>query len=198
MIKKLILDLHPTQISVGYQQVHEKSKKLSKLESLHEYLETHPVPIIIGPKSALYIIDHHHLCCALDNIGKDKVFIKVVEDWSSYEHNRFWKEMQEHKYVWMYDENGKELCLDTYLKVVPKTIKDLKNDPYRSIAGVIRKMGIYKKDWTPFSEFTWANFLRKHMDLKHDKTIKKFSEDELDKAISLSKSDTALGLPGLV
>jgi len=197
-IKERIIVLNPTQIAVGYQQVHEKTKKLKKKSNaeLEEYLIYHQVPVIKGPHDALFLIDHHHLCCAAHDIGIKKVYIKVVNDWSDLPNHEFWSRMQEHNYIWLYDDNGKALDIETFLHLLPKTIKDLKNDPYRSMAGVIRKLEVYKKDWTPFSEFKWANFLRDHMELDHSKSITKFPTHQVDKAVELATSHASYGLPG--
>jgi len=41
---------------------------------------------------------------------------------------------------------------------------DLADDPYRSVAGELRRQGGFAKDTTPFSEFLWADFLRRRID----------------------------------
>ena len=53
---------------------------------------------------------------------------------------------------------------------------DLKDDPFRSLAGELRRAGGFAKDTTPFSEFLWADFLRRKMS-------RKSVEDNFDKAI---------------
>ena len=45
-------------------------------------------------------------------------------------------------------------------KAVPKWVTDLIDDPFRSLAGELRRAGGFPKDTTPFSEFLWADFLR--------------------------------------
>ena len=57
-----------------------------------------------------------------------------------------------------------------------KTVADLKDDPFRSLAGELRRVGGFAKDTTPFSEFLWADFLRRKMS-------RKGVEDNFDKAI---------------
>ena len=44
-----------------------------------------------------------------------------------------------------------------------KAVTDLVDDPFRSLAGELRLAGGYAKDTTPFSEFLWADFLRRRM-----------------------------------
>jgi hypothetical protein len=195
-MKEKVMSLHPTQIAVGYQQVAEKYERLDKKskKDLQEYLETHHVPVVKGYDNKLFIIDHHHLCCALHRIDPDfKVYIDIVVDLSHLSYIDFWKTMYEKKYVWLYDENGKELSLEEFPRRLPGNILGLQNDPYRAMAGVVRKLGAYEKDWTPFAEFTWANFLRNkvHLDPK-DVSIRQFHEEDIKKAFVLIQNEKKL------
>jgi hypothetical protein len=45
-------------------------------------------------------------------------------------------------------------------------VSGLKDDPFRSLAGELRRAGGFAKDTTPFSEFLWADFLRRKMSRK--------------------------------
>src|SRR5215470_10804037 len=45
-------------------------------------------------------------------------------------------------------------------------IANLVDDPFRSLAGELRRAGGFAKDTTPFSEFLWADFLRRRMKRK--------------------------------
>ena len=47
---------------------------------------------------------------------------------------------------------------------IPKSIEDMADDPFRSLAGALRRKGGYAKDTTPFSEFLWADFLRRRIE----------------------------------
>ena len=49
---------------------------------------------------------------------------------------------------------------------LPKSVTELKDDPFRSLAGELRRVGGFAKDTTPFSEFLWADFLRRQMSRK--------------------------------
>ena len=41
-----------------------------------------------------------------------------------------------------------------------QAVEDMNDDPYRSLAGALRRRGGFAKDATPFSEFVWADFFR--------------------------------------
>lgn len=178
-----ILNLHPTQIAIGFQQVLEKRKKLEKLDDkkLDEYLESHHVPVV-KHNNKLYIIDHHHLCNALDDMHIHKVYINIIEDYSELHKDDFWNMMKNKNYIWLFDEHGVKINLEKFLEILPRNIKEMKNDPYRSLAGILKNLGIYKKDWTPYSEFVYANLFREHIVLLDDD---KFSDQIIYKATQL-------------
>jgi hypothetical protein len=76
---------------------------------------------------------------------------------------------------------------------VPKRITALVDDPYRSLAGELRRSGGFAKDTTPFSEFLWADFLRRRIK-------RKLVEDDfsaaLNRALKLARSGETDFLPG--
>lgn len=190
-----INQLHPTQLMVGYQQVNEKVNQIKHLKhkKIEEYLDKHIVPIIIGPDGKMFIIDHHHFCYAAHIANIDNVYGTIVKDWSNCaSHDEFWDLMIDHHYIWLCDTDGIKLNISQYLLQLPNLIKDLKDDPYRSLAGIIRKSGGYNKDLTPFSEFHWANFFR----IKIPQL--KLTKETIDYALYLSKSEDAKNLPGYI
>jgi len=69
----------------------------------------------------------------------------------------------------------------------------MEDDPYRSLAGELRFAGGYAKDTTPFSEFLWADALRRRVD---SKTIKDDPDTALEQALAFAKSSAASYLPG--
>ena len=67
------------------------------------------------------------------------------------------------------------------------------DDPYRSLAGELRRAGGFAKDTTPYSEFLWADFLRPRIKRK---TIDKDFAAAAENALALAKSTKANYLPG--
>jgi hypothetical protein len=47
---------------------------------------------------------------------------------------------------------------------IPSSIADLQDDPFRSLAGALRRKGGFAKNKALFSEFLWADYLREHID----------------------------------
>jgi hypothetical protein len=76
---------------------------------------------------------------------------------------------------------------------IPNAITGLINDPYRSLAGALRRAGGYAKDATPFSEFLWADFMRRR--IKRSVVEKKFQRS-LKTALAAAKTPEARYLPG--
>jgi hypothetical protein len=72
-------------------------------------------------------------------------------------------------------------------------VVDLKDDPFRSLAGELRRVGGFAKDTTPFSEFLWADFLRRRLARK---SVEDNFGKAMEKALALAKSKEAVYLPG--
>jgi hypothetical protein len=78
-------------------------------------------------------------------------------------------------------------------KDIPKSVAALVDDPFRSLAGELRRAGGFAKDTTPFSEFLWADFLRRRMKRK---SVERDFPLAIKKAKELAKSKDADYLPG--
>ncbi len=191
-----IKDLHPTQIAVGYQQVYEKERKIKKLDKSDRktFLKDRPVPVVIGPCRKMYLVDHHHLCRAAYNLDIESVYVNVIDNCEDMSDEDFWDHMANKEYIWLHNNDGRVLTLDEFLKLLPRHIKDLKDDPYRSIAGVVRKQGGYQKVTKPFTEFVWADYFRQRIDLPA--ISRDFPQDVINTALKLAKLPETSHLPG--
>ncbi|TMJ46886.1 MAG: chromosome partitioning protein ParB, partial [Alphaproteobacteria bacterium] len=117
-----------------------------------EYLGKHMIPVILGPKERPYVIDHHHLSRALLDEGEKHVLVTVVADLKALEPDAFWVVLDHRGWVHPYDEDGQRRAF----RAIPKSVGDLLDDPFRSLAGELRRAGGFAKETTPFSEFLWA------------------------------------------
>ncbi len=183
-----IADLRPTQITVGYREIETHAARLKNLEK-EKLVRKHVIPVVKGPKDKLYVIDHHHLCRALLLAGLDQVSVTVVLNLQRLEKDEFWIFMDNRGLVHPFDADGKRRAYSD----IPKNIKDMTDDPFRSLAGALRRKGGYAKDTTPFSEFLWAEFLRRRID--HAQVEKDFGK-ALEAAFDLAKKKEADHLPG--
>ena len=80
------------------------------------------------------------------------------------------------------------MAADGISRSCPNPSRGLKDDPFRSLAGELRRAGGFAKDLTPFSEFLWADFLRGQM---KPKMVEKDFEAALEKGLRLAKSPDA-------
>jgi hypothetical protein len=186
-----ILSLRPTQITLGMHEVATKRKAWSAHDprKLTAFLASHMVPVILGPGKIPYLIDHHHLARALYDQGVESVFVTTVADVSGVDPDLFWNVMEFRGWTHPYDGKGRRRDHTD----LPKTVKAMKDDPYRSLAGGLRNIGGFAKDSTPFSEFLWADFLRSRIKVR---AIERDFEASLDEARELARSAAANYLPG--
>ena len=184
-----IADLHPTQITVGLREVEEKRRRWRDHDRKEEFLGAHMMPTLLGPKKRNYIIDHHHLARALQLEGVESVLVTVAADLHHLDRGDFWTVCDHKAWVHPYNCDGKRVGFEE----IPKTVRELADDPYRSLAGELRRAGGYAKDTTPFSEFLWADFLRRNVKAKR---IKDDFSGALEEAIACAKSPKASYLPG--
>lgn len=176
-----VLDLKPTQFSLGFLEVDEKIDKIKKMkkEELQKYLEEKLIPVIIGPNNNLFMIDRHHLarCCWELNI--EKVFINEIANLSHLSEEEFWKVLITAKWCHLYDQFGNG---PHNHELLPENIRSMSDDPYRSLAWFLKEDKVFSKNGNnvPFIEFYWANFLRNKIKYEHGK-------DGIKKMIKLAK-----------
>ncbi len=181
--------LRPTQITVGLREVKEKQKRWRQLDHKRKFLGSHLIPVVHGYKDRYYVIDHHHLAYALHAEGEKTVAISVVADLTKLDKEAFWTYLDNRAWLHPYDKQGRR-C---HYRQLPVRVMDLIDDPYRSLAGELRRIGGFAKDTTPFSEFLWADFLRRRI---KPKRIDQNFVTALDEALQLAKSKDADYLPG--
>jgi hypothetical protein len=184
-------DLRPTQITVGIREVNEKRKRWRELAAKAggEFLGKHMIPVVLGPKGRNYVIDHHHLARALHEEGVKQVAVTHIANLSKLDQEAFWKVMDNRSWMHPFDSRGERRAY----KDIPKSVADLVDDPFRSLAGELRRAGGFAKDTTPFSEFLWADFLRRRMKRK---SVERDFPLAIKKAKKLAKSKDAGYLPG--
>ena len=186
-----ISELHPTQITVGMREVMAKRKhwRRESKKKGGEFLGKHMIPVILGPKDRHYVIDHHHLARALHDEKVDNVLTTVVANLSKLDRDTFWFVLDCHSWMHPFDADGRRRAY----KDIPDKVSKLVDDPYRSLAGELRRAGGFAKDTTPFSEFLWADFFR---DRIKRKTIETDFAHAMERALQLAKSTEADYLPG--
>jgi hypothetical protein len=187
-----ILDLHPTQITVGLREVKAKRERWREegtKKKRQDFLGKHMIPVILGPKGRHYVIDHHHLARALHDEGVKDVAVIVIANLSMLDRDAFWFVMDNSDWMHPFDAEGSRRPFSD----LPKSVDNLIDDPFRSLAGELRRAGGFAKDTAPFCEFLWADFLRRRMKRK---AVEVDFCSALEKALKLAKSEDAIYLPG--
>ena len=183
--------LRPTQITVGMREVELKRKtwrdRTSKKD--RQFLGRHMIPGVLGPKRRFYVVDHHHLALALQEEGVKDLLVTTLADLHRLDLSEFWATMDSRGWVHPFDDRGRRRDY----KSIPKSLNEMVDDPFRSLAGELRRIGGFSKETIPFSEFLWADFLRRRIKRK---LVESDFEKAIRKALQLAKSSEADFLPG--
>ncbi len=194
MKKPSILELRPTQFMLGMMEVEFKLSRMKKMNAnqMKAYIDDNVIPVIIGPKKEMYIIDHHHFARSCWEQGITSYKIDVIEDLSHLNEKKFWKTMIEKKWTYLMDQFGSGPHSPQDL---PPNIAYMANDFYRSLAWVLRNEGVIQKHSKPFYEFEWGVFFRANQGWSLNQSN---FEKALAKARKLARSKRASKLPGYV
>ncbi len=186
-----ITDLRPTQITVGLHEVAARRQawRAKGVTKAADFLGRNMIPVIRGPKERHYIIDHHHLALALHEENVEHVLITLVADLQRLEPDAFWFVLDNRGWMHPFDDQGRRRGYED----IPKSVTAMIDDPFRSLAGALRRIGGFAKDTTPFSEFLWADFLRRRMKRKD---LERDFEAAVEQALVFARSADADYLPG--
>jgi len=186
-----LAELRPTQITVGMREVAAKRREWRRKhgDKAGIFLAEHMIPVVLGPKERRYVIDHHHLARALHEEGVVSIATTLVANLSKLDRTAFWVFLDNRGWMHPFDDKGRRRDYDA----IPQSIPELVDDPYRSLAGGLRRAGGFAKDTTPFSEFLWADFLRRRIDRKEVET---HFDRALAEALKLARGLDADFLPG--
>jgi hypothetical protein len=185
-----IKDLRPTQMTVGMREVDQKRSRLKEREAkVEKSLESHMIPVVMGPKDRFYVVDHHHFCLALLLNKLEMGFVLPIADFSHLSRESFWINLDAHGWCHPYDAAGARRSFDK----IPRELIHLADDPYRSLAGEVRRQGGYGKENVPFSEFLWADFFRGMIKAS---TLDEDFETMTKEAVVLARGRHARHLPG--
>lgn len=187
--------LKPTQAIFGKYEVKLRRKKIRSMsrDQIKKYLFNKPIPAILGPDNYFYIIDRHHLVISLIKENIDWAYVVLINpgsDLRSMNPEEFMNWMNEKGFLYLKDQNGKKIPAND----LPQRFLDLKNEPYRSLAGAVEQLGAFKKT-IPYAENIWADFFRNYFDLR---SVEKSFDKVVQEAVNLALSEKASAMPGFI
>ncbi|MES1972267.1 MAG: ParB-like protein [Pseudomonadota bacterium] len=184
-------DLRPTQMTVGLIEVERKRREWLDHAATDgpDFLGSHMIPVVLGPRQVPWLIDHHHLARALHDEGVAHVLVSVVARLDHLHKADFLTFMDNRNWLHPYDEKGQRRDV----RELPRSIGRMADDPYRSLAGAVRRAGGYAKTEMPYAEFLWADFLRGKVAAK---TVAGKFEKAVHKALAVAHGAEATHLPG--
>ncbi|MGZ3724131.1 MAG: ParB-like protein [Bdellovibrionales bacterium] len=185
-----IVNLRPTQFNLGQLEINERSAKFANMsdKKLQAYIKANPAPVVLGPQSRIYVLDHHHLARSLSVAGVEEMNAVIVDDLSALDMQKFWLQMISSNRLFLEDRGVGPLAPEQ----LPLTLAEMPDDPYRSLAWAVRKNNGYEDSTVLYADFLWANFFRSRIDLSNG------IENAVDGATRLAHSSAAKGLPGYI
>ena len=184
-------DLRPTQMTLGFREVEVKRPQWQAAggEDRDRILRRHVVPAVIGPKNRHFIVDHRRFRKAMIDEKVALIAVFVVANLANLDKDEFWTVLDNRAWCHAYNAKGQRRELSD----IPKSLKALTDDPYRSLAGELIRAGGCAKNNVPFSEFLWADFLRRR--IKPSSVAADFG-GALVQALDLARGQEAKSLPG--
>ncbi len=94
--------------------------------------------------------------------------------------------------MYLHDETGKPLANPAGL---PRTIGGMRDDPYRSLAWLVREKDGYSETESPCADFHWADFFRTRVHLGDGTNA---FDQATTEAVAVAHSPEAKDLPGYI
>jgi hypothetical protein len=183
--------LRPTQLTVGFEEVRAKRAEWAGMgrHRRRALLREQLFPAVLGPGGHCYILDHHHFGLALQEEGVKQVWVSVFDDLSWLEPATFWRTLEFRSWAHLFDARGQR----REFRHAPQGLKGLEDDPWRSLAGAVRRAGGYAKSPQPFAEFLWADHFRARLARS---LLRKQPAEALARGLHLARAHEARYLPG--
>lgn len=175
----------PTQMSIGRVVARCLTDKLQSMSAnkLKKFLQQVQVPTVVSPSNDLYILDQHHLAYAMYAATFDfrhqmehrVMYACIDSDYRSKSKEEFLGVLKDRGQVYLKDERGGDIEPES----VPLALKDMRDDPFRTLAewlesanGFIKcgmaqtltlEQCLFAGDAPLYLEFAWANYMRERL-----------------------------------
>ena len=161
-------DLHslrPLQGAIGMGEARDKAAKIAKKPTKEmQDLADDPIKTVRGPDGSLFITDHHHGARAWLLAGFSHGICTIQLGPSPDDLTAFWSELQARHLVRLADKDGNVITPDA----LPKMLEQMPDDPYRTLAWLVRKNDGFCRSLMQqkeFAEFLWADWMRRRPEL---------------------------------
>lgn len=189
--------LRPLQGAIGMEEVRDKAQKIAaRPKKEWRDLVADPIKVIRGPGNALFITDHHHGADAWRLAGHPVALCRIDARPPVATEAEFWSGLVKDRLMRLADAEGKPLTPAQ----LPSSLELMPDDPYRSLAWLVRKSNGFCRSEMPqkeFAEFVWADWLRKQPQLPAN-TVRASAESVLPTALTLARTPAAQAMPGYV
>lgn len=190
--------LRPLQGAIGMGEVQHKADKIKKKPQKEESkLAADPIKVVRGPGGQLFVTDHHHGARAWLLAGHSSGICSIQRDLSSADPEKFWAQLKELNKIHLEDKNGNVIEPEA----LPRSLEQLPDDPYRTLAWMVRKNGGFCRallKQKEFVEFSWADWMRGKSEELPPEKVSSAPDQLVTAAVKLAKSPAAANLPGYV
>lgn len=177
-------------------------------ENLKPYLtqDDELLTVIFGYHNQYYIVDGHHHAYALwllyhnsglcDDLSTCDipVYVNTIHNYANddFPLAEFWQKMTDQNYFWpwTYDATAKQYIPFSYADL-PTGVSKMGDDPYRSVFGLARKWGDFKKptgNQLNFYQFKWAACLLQYFNFSSINTNPDYNKLILDARLALKNN----------
>ncbi len=183
------------------------------LSSVHydRFLSKRNIQVVRDPLGKFQIFDGHHLAQSLRLLEVEDIDVELHEDFWIPEGARSRRTLKsridnyrtymiENSLVRLVNRRGRKIDFDDLQD--GKTA--LQNNPFRSLAWILKKSSVYEDLDTPLQEFVWSDFLQKEFRKRHwledfhtDKAFLKAAHRALT-VLSSTSPDILAKLPGYI
>jgi hypothetical protein len=176
--------IRPTQFTVGRIEIARGAEKLKAKDAPPK-----TVTGVIGPDGEFYAVDGHHKASSALLAGIETGEFYVLRNYSHLTLDEFWRKMFARGWVYPYELGLGPLDPEQ----LPRTLAEMTDDPYRSLASAVRRMKGFSKCNRNFSEFEWAELFRRHLQIEDSS---QGFQHAVQQAYELARSRAACELPG--
>ena len=182
-----IARVHPTQFSVGKIEVEARMQPIRNArgnpEVLEKLIRKRPGQAVLGPRGEIYLIDGHHFAYGLQGEGIRRMCMDIQGDYSDLDEDVFAREMTRLGNAYLRNDEG----LPIQFADLPHRISGLRDDPYRSLAWVLEKVGAIHDENLNYQEFEWAAFFRARLRMDFSRPTQ--ARATLQRALDLMEED---------